>query len=504
VFGNSKKLSAQGTLVSKSSVVFASQLLIVIQSLVMVPIIIHTAGTEVYGAFVLFMTFSGFFVTVSSLGLSHYCRRVLPAALTKQDRHQLFWPQFWFQLFSISILYLALLACYELIYVESLAALSLDPLIVFAYTFFIVVFGQAAMYFRDTHQTVIFSMALVVGPYLSMLILLSLVYGGSLISLNTLILTSAIGYALISQFLMVKIAREIRLGMLLPDKRSFFKGVSFGLPLVAAGLLDVVLLSSDKLLIGSLLSVKDVGNYVPAYMIGAIILMVPKVILTVLYPYLSKACSEGTEVEAAEALKKLSQAYLMLAIPFVGGTAALSQDLLELYTNQEIAKAGYLVVPLIAGSAIFSGLLMLKMAVLFVRGKTRYVLKVNVVMALTIVCLNIFLITLFERIWVCGIAAIICFSLGYYLVSLELRTDPLVRRYDRSWIALISLLTVMMSVVLLLVRHYILIELTLAHFITLGLLGFILYGLPAGSIYWILYGRSDPNTLTEIAGRKLS
>ena len=177
------------------------------------------------------------------------------------------------------------------------------------------------------------------------------------------------------------------------------------------------------------MTVRDVGFYAPAYSIGVLIMIVPKVLGVVLPPVVSKLIDAGKENDADRILQQSMRFFLFLSIPFCIGAMLLGQPIVSIYTTKEIAAASWKVVPIVALGSIFLGLSIIASTRLLVGLQTAALFRVSFVTAFLNVVLNILLIKTFQDIVWAAAASALCYLVGLllivrHLVSQKIFTMP--------------------------------------------------------------------------------
>lgn len=433
VSGKGFKLPVSVDVARRVGLVFSGQALVFIQAVLFVPMVIKVSGEETYGAYLLVLSYMGVVFALSSFGVSYNCRRWLPNAESPEDRARVFLPQFWFQLCSIGLL----AALGAVVYAKVVSPLVQTPSpaiwLIPLYLMGLTLYSQSADYYRDTHRTGVFTFATVAQPYLFIATCLTAYADGHALDLDLLLGSLALASAVIGGLLFAGITREIGFKLSFPASEDFQRAARFGLPMVGTGMVEAILAASDKYIIGSVLSVRDVGIYAPAYTLGALIMVLPKVLAAVLLPMLSRDAQERPE-HGGHLLMQAAQAYLLIAIPYAVGTALFGHDMLKIYTSDRIADAAYPAVSLVACSAMLNGLVMLRNSVLFVRLNTAFILKLNIAMAVASMVLNLILLNWTGQVWTSGLAALGGAMLGYWLTARALRDDPMNFHLPATWL----------------------------------------------------------------------
>jgi O-antigen/teichoic acid export membrane protein len=101
----------------------------------------------------------------------------------------------------------------------------------------------------------------------------------------------------------------------------------------------------------------------------------------------------------------------------------LGKDILSLYANEEIGELGWVVIPIVAISTIFNGLILIKANILFVRLRTRYLLIVNMIACVINILINIILLRIFGNIIFSAIASLLTYFISYIIINKILDKD---------------------------------------------------------------------------------
>lgn len=405
------------TFIKNSRTLLTGHVLIAAQGIILMPVIIKTAGTAVYGGYILLATLLGFIFGISSFGAGFKCGRFLPAAESAESRREIFYPQFYFQLASIlavSALFLVLFPFVEKVFLKGEVPFS--KWLVFPFLLSNFFYSQAAAYFISTHRVKHFNYATVAAPYISIFLVLLVSYFRRSLSVNVLFTTQIISYTLIAVPLTVLMLREIGFKVILPDFKGLSEDIKLGFPLRVNYVADVMLGSSDRYLIAYFIAVVAVGHYNPGYALGSLILFFPKVSGVVLTPLLSKAVDSGRTEEAYKMLNYSLKGFLLLAIPFIAGAAALSGPVLNLFANMEVAREARFVTPVVACGAVFLGLNMILSNALWVRMHTAVMFKMNMLAIAVNISLNLLFLYLFRNIMVAAFTALLSYAVVFVFV----------------------------------------------------------------------------------------
>ena len=397
--------------------ILLGHILIYAQGIILMPIIIKTVGVTVYGGYILVFTLLGFIYGISSLGAGFKCGRFLPVAEGRQARRALFYPQFCFHFLSIACISLAFMFFYPFLDRFLFKGGHIfSRWIVFPYLFSTFIFSQAATYFLSTHRMSRFNYATVALPYINIAMVALIYFVKRDLSVNILLFTQVLSYTLLAIPLIIMLIREIGVDFALSNLRHITEDIRLGFPLRINYVMDFLLVSSDRYLIMYFMTVAAVGYYSPAYAVGSLIIFFPKVSGVVLLPLLSRAIDNRSETEAHTMLNYAIKGFLLLAIPFIAGTAVMSRPILNLLANAEVSRKACMVTPVVAVATLFFGLNIILSNVLWVRMKTFVILKMNVLGSMINIALNLVFLYIFKNILVAAFTTLMSYTIVFIFI----------------------------------------------------------------------------------------
>lgn len=433
----------------KTAQTLAGHLLVFVQGLVLTPVVIKVAGPETFGGYVLLISYMSIMFGISSMGVGVSAKRWLPSTSGVAERAAMFYPQFWFQILSVFFLAIfsatvfAALATSRQWQFPGFSAWMV-PAYLLAYT----LYSQATDYFRYTHRVGMYNISTVAQPYLFVFLAIAIYWTAGVLNIGTLVASLTIACTAVGGFLFLQMYREIGLQLRLPERHGLGAELKMGFPLVLSYLVDVMLSGGDRYIIAAILSVRDVGIYVPAYALGSLVMVLPKVFGVVLPPLISRRIDAGDEAGAKRLSDGAARIFLLVSIPYVAGAAILGKDILRLYANSEVAESTWPVISIVALASIFYGLILIKANILFVRLKTRVIFQINLVSVVLNILLNIVLLKLFGNVIVAAVATLSSYLLSYILLSRKLTGDVADFVLDMPWLFRVFLCSAGMSLVL--------------------------------------------------------
>lgn len=211
------------------------------------------------------------------------------------------------------------------------------------------------------------------------------------------------GLGLIGAIISLLIARTIVLivtlylifsysGFTLPKFSMLKPFLIYGIPLISISFSDMIITSSDRLVIGFFMGASSVGIYSAAYGIGSIIFMFSSVIMYVLRPTIFKEFDEG-RLDSVKMYLSYSWKYLlMFLIPSAFGLSILAESILANLTTLEFIPLGKFIVPLVVMSTVLNSTQEIFGVVLMIKKDTRIFSFIIVAAAILNVMLNILLV----------------------------------------------------------------------------------------------------------------
>lgn len=416
------------TFLKNNRAVLIGHIFIYAQGIILMPIIIKTAGIAIYGGYILVSAMVGFIYGISSFGVGFKNSRFLPGTEGREDRSAIFYPQFCFQFLSIIIFSLIFVLFYPLL--DNFlfkGEFTFTKWLVFPFLIFYFLYSQITSYFLSTHRVSHFNYATAALPYLNICFVILIYLFIRKLSVNILFSTQILSYIILTALLAPLFFREIGLKLVLPGKKNLIDDIKLGFPLRINYVMDFILGSSDRYLITYFLTVAAVGYYNPGYALGSLIIFFPKVSGAVLTPLLAKAVDSRQHLEAQNMLNYTIMGFLIMAIPFIVGSAVLSKPLLYLFANADVSQQAYLVTPVVAVATLFFGLNVILSNALWVKMKTVAILKMNMLAAVINMILNIMFLYFFKNVLVAAFSTLISYFIVFIFVCKVVMKDWVIK-----------------------------------------------------------------------------
>lgn len=262
-------------------------------------------------------------------------------------------------------------------------------------------------YFRTFQKIKKYSVFVILQAYLNVFII------SVFVLLNQNVISAMIGL-LITQillFIIMIIIILFEINFKFPKFIHIKEYLSFSLPTIPSTLSSWIVDSSDRYIIGIMLSTTFVGYYSPSYTLAMVVSMILIPFSTMLPPVLSKHYDEKRNDIVKTIFNYSLKYYLILAIPAVFGLSLLSKPILMVLTTPEIASNGYLVTPFVTLGALIYGIYGIYIIVLLLKMKTKIIGSVWIIAAIFNIVLNILLVPTF------GILAAATVTLVTYIIT---------------------------------------------------------------------------------------
>jgi O-antigen/teichoic acid export membrane protein len=390
-----------------------AEISVAIGGLIFIPLITKTLGARGYGLWQQMLVTVGILSPIASLGLNNALVRFLPIKEKKKDKQEIFYSILIFKLLTSIII-----ASLIVIFADFIAGLFFDDFtIIVIITALVFLLGGSNIicyfYFRAIRKIKLYSILRILDSYSKVILAYYMILNGK--GVLGVILAYFAVEIFFTTLSLILIIHDI--GFKFPKFTNLKTYLKYGIPLVPTGLSLWVISFSDRYVITYMLGIKVVGIYAVAYTLGFSFYMVMELINFVLVPTISKSYDQGKMSEVKDYLSSVFKIYLLLAIPAVVGLSIFSKDLLSLLTTQDIALAGWIIVPIIAICTLFAGVGEVFDKTLRLKQKTSKIGVVVTASAILNIILNFILI---PRIGVVGAAIATLITYGIFATLMVL------------------------------------------------------------------------------------
>ncbi len=173
----------------------------------------------------------------------------------------------------------------------------------------------------------------------------------------------------VSSVLYIIILRKV--AMFKPNMLSLRKHLSLGVPVTPGAISHLIVDMSDRYVIGFFLGATFVGYYAPAYAFGMMVpLLMASVLATVLLPSLAEYYEKDNMHMVKKVLNLSTKYFLLISIPSFVGIIIVGKPILLLFTTEDIAQNGYIILILSGFAGILLGLYDICKNTVFLKKKT--------------------------------------------------------------------------------------------------------------------------------------
>jgi len=353
--------------------------------------------------------------------------RLIPSENELNQKRDLFYFQFFFQILSLCAIAIVLYLMEDIvkgIFFSKDAPYSI--LIASGVMLSTAFFGQYANYFRYTHRVKYTSIVNFIHPYLHIMLIILAIRFVPILDLNYLMIVLILSYILLSIPIMAMVTKEIGISFPTMKLKKIRDNIRVGFPLILVLIVDFVLSGSDRFMIAFFMTTKDVGYYNPAYTLGVLMIIIPKMIGVALPPLLAHASSSGKEGEVEFLIEKSMKIFLVFSIPYSIGCLIVGDLVIGFLANEEVATASFLIAPLVGLSTIFYGITyIISNTTVYLSMKTKLVFHSYIIAAILNLILNAVLFLIFHKIIIAAITTLISYIIAF--IYIQIKTKNLIK-----------------------------------------------------------------------------
>jgi O-antigen/teichoic acid export membrane protein len=438
-------LEAYKILVKRIGLVGVTNLLVALNTILLIPILTKTVGASDYGIWVQVVTTFYLLTSVANLGFPFTMIRFLSAETDRKKIQEGFYSMLTFIL-SSSFIILMILLIFSKELAISLFNGNISVVWIMAFSIFFGSLNSLLIdYFITFSQIKRYSILLLLQTYASLfLVTYFALYWHSISMIVFGFMIAQVGMFIIMISIVVS-----EIGFKIPKFNIINDFLSFSLPTIPSNLSNWIVESSDRYVIGIVLGTAFVGYYSPGYILGMVILLFSTPLALLLTSSLPKYYENGQMEDVISLINYSVKYFLLISIPIVFGLSIMSKQIITIISTPEIASNGYLITPFAALSALLFGVYTIIINLIVLEKKTKIIGSIWVVAAL-ISLLNIIFVPYF------GILAAAAVTLLSYLfaffVSLNYSLKYFELNFDLSFILKSLFASVVMSFIIFLIN----------------------------------------------------
>lgn len=357
--------------VEDMGIIGISQIIISARGILLIPILTRYLGADGYGLWVMAMATVSVVLPMMVLGLPYSMTRIFPSRDNIDEVSKDFFS-ISFLVFLMSFIVSIILLIYpqflaNLLFEGHILVVRIVAVILFIYStnnLMINVFRA----FREMKKFSILNVGYNIGEIALAIIFVIAGYGliGALMGL--LVVRAALFIILILLLL-----KKFKLSF--PDLSRTKEYLNFGVPTIPSNLSHWIVSTSDRYLIGILLSATFVGYYHPGYSIGQLVpFLIAGVYGLVLPPTLSEYYEEGNISDLEQVLTLSLKYFFIISVPFLFGMLLLYKPILLILTGDTmIASEGGIIAVYSAFTGLIYGVGVLFSQILVIKKRTKII-----------------------------------------------------------------------------------------------------------------------------------
>lgn len=310
------------------------QILVLIIPLVTIPYVSRILGANGIGIYSYTYSIAYYFALIAMLGLNNYGNRAIAKVRdNKEEMSHTFWSIYILQLFT-SITMIVCYCLYIILFDSNYRMIAILQIMYVAASMF-----DINWFFFGLEKFKLTIIRNTITKGISLILIFAFVKTPEDIWKYTLILASS---TLISNIILFPFLKKYIsfTKVCLSDVFKHLKPCAIlFLPVIAVSIYKIM----DKIMIGSLFNVKEVGYYENAEKIIQVPVSIITALGTVMLPRISNMISNHQEYAVKKILEKTLPFTMFLTCPMALGILAISEDFSILYFGNEFKMSGYLI-----------------------------------------------------------------------------------------------------------------------------------------------------------------
>lgn len=310
------------------------QILILILPLITMPYVSRVLGADGIGVYSYTYSIAYYFMIIGMLGLNNYGNRTI--AKVRDDKDKLakeFCSIYAFQLISSIIMvicYFMYVSVFDNKY-KTIAIIQIMYVISSMFDINWFFFGIEKFKLTITRNTIIKVMSLI-------LIFILVKYPNDVWKYTAILAGSTLFSNIVLFSFLKKYIKPVK-----PSRKDILKHLKpnlvLFLPVIAVSIYKIM----DKIMLGSLSTVKEVGYYENAERIINVPLAIISAMGTIMLPRVSNMIHNNEEEKVKELLKKTMPFIMFLTFPMVAGIIAISRNFSIIFFGNEFEKSGFII-----------------------------------------------------------------------------------------------------------------------------------------------------------------
>lgn len=405
-------------------VIGITNIIIVLRSLILLPVITKILGADSYGIWVQIIAMLPLIALLTTLGLPYALVRFLAGEKNKRELRDGIFSVI--TIISVIIFLILLVFFFFSPHISSFLKWPETIVKVLAFIIFFECINFVFLHvFRALQQINLYSFFIIFQ---------------SLGEIGLTVAAILFGYGLLGAVIALLIVRIIcflvigavvlkQIGFAFPMFSKTKEHLRFGLPTVPGNISNWFVGFSDRYLVGYFLGLVFVGYYAPACTLGAVMGFLGAPFSFLLPAVVSKLHDENKIEDVKRYLKYSLKYFLAIAIPAFFGLSILAKKLLIILSTPEISAHGYLLIPFVTLGMLLYGVYGVVYLIPILSKKTALMGNIWIAAAVLNLALNLILIPQFGI-----IAAAINSMLSYtFILAVTWHYSLKYLRFDIDW-----------------------------------------------------------------------
>lgn len=386
-------------------------------NLVSIPIIISLSSAKNYGEYVVLLSYLGILVAISPMGLGFMSKRDMPSSDTVNKRGEIFYPQFYTNIF-----FAFLLGYFFSIFFEIISPYIFDDkvmisrFLLISYSVSYVIYSQISFILKFSEKTISYNILGICNPLFFLIALIIIFNYQNELSIKSLLIAQIFSCLLNLVLFSYSCYKIVGFKLTFYNRKSLGHDFKYGLPLLFTVVAELLISSADRFIISLHMESQNVAFYSVAYTVASLILIIPKLFSISLEPRLMYLVDKNQNEELKDALKLSLSLYMFLCIPMIAGSFLYGSQALSIFIDASFAISSSKPLVVLMFGMFFHGLNILLISLLLAHKKTKDLLFVNAGAALVNLILNIVIFSFFKDIMVAAISSLISFILAFFLI----------------------------------------------------------------------------------------
>lgn len=383
-----------------------------IANLICIPLIISLSSSSNYGEYVIFISYMGILTAIAPLGLGFRSKRDMPSSLSKKHRGEIFYPQFYTNIFFAIIL--GYIFSFLLSVIQSYlfdTNINISTSLIITYSIVYTIYSQIGFILKFSERIISYNLLGFFNPVFFLLGVIAIYNVDGSISIKTLISAQIFSCLLNIIIFSFKCFRIVGFRIITYSKKDLRWDLKMGLPLLLVVIVEILITSSDRFVISIFMASNEVAYYTVAYTVASLILISPKIFSISLEPRLMLLVDQKAYSEISESMEFAVSLFLLISLPMIAGAFLFSELALTIFINPEFATHSHSALNILIIGMFFYGLSILMICLMMALTKTKNILLINAFGALLNIALNIIIFNFVQNILVAAFTSVLSFMI---------------------------------------------------------------------------------------------